>query len=115
MASLIQSVVAAITRGHFACSALARRARRLQFDGMFMMKLRSLFGPWLVVIGLALAAPAAGAERDPLADALALPVASGLVGARDLPRFAWIEYRAGVRNIRVATRGQPARRLTAFT
>ena len=80
-----------------------------------MMKLRFLFGLWLVAVGLTLAAPAAGAERDPPADALALPVASGLAGARDLPRFAWIEYRAGVRNIRVATRGQPARRLTAFT
>jgi len=78
------------------------------------MMLRTLFRLWPLAISLTLAAPAA-AQPDPLADALALPVASGLVGARDVPRFAWIEYRAGLRNIWVATRGQPARRLTAYT
>src|SRR3954471_4009839 len=112
MASLIQSVVAAITRRHSACPALAWRALRLQSTGM---TLRMLFRLWPVLIGLMLAAPAMAAERDPLADALALPVASGLAGARDLPRFAWIEYRAGLRNIWVATRGQPARRWTAYS
>ena len=58
------------------------------------------------------AAPAA--ETDPLAAALALPVASELVGARDSPRFAWVEKAAGVRNIWVADRGRPARRLTSY-
>ena len=53
-------------------------------------------------------------SRDPLAEALALPVASELVGARDAPRFAWVESAAGVRNIWFAERGRAARRLTAF-
>jgi dipeptidyl aminopeptidase/acylaminoacyl peptidase len=79
------------------------------------MSLRIFFRLWLAVIGLTLAPPAVAAERDRLAEALALPVASGLVGARDVPRFAWVENEAGVRNIWAATRGQPARRLTAFT
>ncbi|HEU0099388.1 MAG TPA: prolyl oligopeptidase family serine peptidase [Allosphingosinicella sp.] len=46
---------------------------------------------------------------------MALPVASELVGARDAPRFAWVETAAGVRNIWFAERGRPARRLTGFT
>jgi dipeptidyl aminopeptidase/acylaminoacyl peptidase len=57
----------------------------------------------------------APAQRDALAAALALPVASELVGARDAPRFAWVESAAGVRNIWFAERGRPARTLTAFT
>ena len=69
---------------------------------------------WPILIGLALAAPAAAALSDPLDEALALPQASGLTGARDVPLFAWIQYEAGARNIWVAMRGQPARRLTAF-
>jgi len=52
---------------------------------------------------------------DDLAAALALPVASELVGARDVARFAWIENAAGVRNIWVADRGRPARRVTTYT
>ena len=79
------------------------------------MTLTRVFRLWLASIALTLAPPAAAAGQDPLAEALALPVASGLAGARDAPRFAWIEYAAGVRNIWAATRGQPARRLTAFT
>jgi dipeptidyl aminopeptidase/acylaminoacyl peptidase len=79
------------------------------------MGLGIFFRLWVVVIGLALAQPGIARERDRLAEALALPTASGLAGARDVPRFAWVEYAAGVRNIWVATRGQPARRLTAFT
>jgi dipeptidyl aminopeptidase/acylaminoacyl peptidase len=74
---------------------------------------------------LALAQPAAPTQgsrgsasvdrtRDSLAAALALPVASGLVGARDVPRFAWVENAAGVRNIWVADRGRPARRITSY-
>lgn len=76
--------------------------------------MRTCFRLWLAVIGLALALPAAAAERDALADALAMPVASGLAGARDAPRFAWIVNQAGVRNIWTATRGQIARQLTAY-
>lgn len=79
------------------------------------MTVRKLFRLSLAVIGLSLAQPGVTQERDLLAEALALPVASGLAGARDTPRFAWIENKAGVRNIWGATRGQPARRLTAFT
>jgi dipeptidyl aminopeptidase/acylaminoacyl peptidase len=78
------------------------------------MGLRIFFRMWVAVIGLALAQPGAARERDRLAEALALPTASGLVGARDVPRFAWVQNAAGVRNIWVAMRGQPARRLTAF-
>ncbi len=70
---------------------------------------------WVAVIGLALAQPAVAQKPDALAEALALPTASGLVGARDVGRFAWVENAAGVRNIKMASRGQPARRLTAFT
>ena len=77
------------------------------------MILRMLFRLWPIAIGLALAAPAA-AQSDPFAEALALPQASGLAGARDAPRFAWISYEAGVRNVWVATRGRPARRITAY-
>jgi dipeptidyl aminopeptidase/acylaminoacyl peptidase len=54
-------------------------------------------------------------QRDALAAALALPVASELVGARNVPRFAWVESAAGVRNIWFAERSRPARSLTAFT
>lgn len=79
------------------------------------MGLRIFFRLWVAVIGLALAQPGVTQERDWLAEALALPVASGLVGARDVPRFAWVENAAGVRSIWLATRGQSARRLTTFT
>ncbi|MFC3712956.1 alpha/beta fold hydrolase [Sphingoaurantiacus capsulatus] len=79
------------------------------------MNIRLFCRLWVAVIGLALAQPIAAQGRDPLSDLLALPTASGLVGARDVARFAWVENAAGVRNIRVAERGQPARRLTAFT
>ena len=78
------------------------------------MGLRIFFRLWVAVIGLALAQPGVAQQPDRLAEALALPTAGGLVGARDVPRFAWVENAAGVRNIWVATRGQPARRLTAF-
>lgn len=36
---------------------------------------------------------------DDLAAHLAMPIASNLAGARDVPRFAWIENAAGARNI----------------
>ncbi|WP_116091634.1 S9 family peptidase [Sphingomonas crusticola] len=65
----------------------------------------------LCAAGLALAQPAAA---DALEQALALPVAGGLVGAQDKPRFAWVENKAGVRNIWIADKSQPARAITAF-
>ncbi len=77
------------------------------------MALRVFLRFMLALAGLALAQPAAAAP-DRLADALALPVASNLAGARDVPRFAWVENEAGVRNLWTAMRGEPARRLTAF-
>ena len=88
------------------------------------MTFKAVFGAALCAGGLALVQPglpqgsaavAQTAERDALAEALALPVASELVGARDVARFAWVENAAGVRNAWVADRGQPARRLTAFS
>jgi len=79
------------------------------------MAFRIFFRLGLAAIGLALAQPALPQARDRLAEALALPVASGLAGARDAPRFAWVENAAGIRNIWVAARAQPARPLTAFT
>jgi len=80
------------------------------------MRWRAGFRIVLGAIGLALAAPAVpAAPADGLAEALALPIASELVGARDAPRFAWVESAAGVRNIWFAERGQAARRLTGFT
>ncbi|WCT74778.1 prolyl oligopeptidase family serine peptidase [Sphingomonas naphthae] len=67
----------------------------------------------LAAIALTLAAPAAAAP-DRLAETLALPVASGLTGAQDVARFAWIENAAGARNVWVADKGRPARQVTAF-
>lgn len=64
--------------------------------------------------GLAAAQPVVPAERDLLAEALALPVASDLVGARHAARFGWVENAAGVRNIWVAAPGRPARQVTEF-
>ena len=69
----------------------------------------------LCVVGLALAQPASAARPDALAEALALPVASGLAGARAAQRFAWVESAAGVRNAWFAEPGQAARQLTRFT
>src|SRR5690242_15158269 len=69
----------------------------------------------LALISLALTAPAALAQRDLLAEALALPVAGGLVGARNVERFAWIENAGGVRNVWVAEPGRRAWRVTAYT
>ncbi len=78
------------------------------------MTLRSVLRLWLCVLGLALAQPAVTAAPNDLAAALALPVASELTGARDAERFAWVETAAGVRNIWVADKGRPARRITDF-
>jgi dipeptidyl aminopeptidase/acylaminoacyl peptidase len=65
-----------------------------------------------VLFGLGTAAAAA---PDALETALALPVAGGLTGAQDAARFAWVETTAGARNVWVADKGSPARRITAFT
>jgi dipeptidyl aminopeptidase/acylaminoacyl peptidase len=78
------------------------------------MLVRAGFRLVLGVVGLALAAPSTPAPTDPLAEALALPVASELAGARDAPRFAWVEKAAGVRNVWIADRGAPARRVTDY-
>jgi len=87
-------------------------------------------GFWLgaCAAGLALAQPVAPAlaggqtqitgrsdqRTSELAKALAMPVASELTGAENAPRFAWVENAAGARNIWIADRGQPARRITAY-
>ncbi|MDH7971161.1 prolyl oligopeptidase family serine peptidase [Sphingomonas sp. AR_OL41] len=64
-----------------------------------------------ILLGAALhAQPAA----DDLATHLALPIASGLAGARDVPRFAWIENAAGVHNIWVGGPDIPGHPLTAY-
>lgn len=67
----------------------------------------------LFVAAFAIAQPAL-AQSDDLAEALALPVASGLTGARDAPRFAWVENAAGVRNVWTADAGKPARQVTDY-
>jgi dipeptidyl aminopeptidase/acylaminoacyl peptidase len=75
---------------------------------------RNLLHAWLCILGLALAQPSFAAPPDPLAKALALPHASGLTGARNARTFAWVENKAGVRNVWVGGPGQTARQLTAF-
>jgi dipeptidyl aminopeptidase/acylaminoacyl peptidase len=76
------------------------------------MGIRAGLGLMVCALGLAIARPATA--QDALAEALALPVASALAGARDSARFAWVESAAGVRNVWTAERGSPARRVTAF-
>lgn len=76
------------------------------------MILRRALSLWCALV-LAMAAPAL-AQTDDLAEALALPVASEMAGARDVPRFAWVENRAGVRNIWIADAGKPARQRTGY-
>jgi dipeptidyl aminopeptidase/acylaminoacyl peptidase len=79
------------------------------------MAWRVAFQFWLCLFALTVAQPAAAAAPDPLAEALALPVSSGLVGAPDAPRFAWVDNVAGVRNVWTAERGRPAQQVTSFT
>lgn len=76
------------------------------------MILRTALRLWCALV-LAMAAPAL-AQTDDLAEALALPVASQLTGARDVPRFAWVENRAGRRNVWIADAGKPARQVTRY-
>jgi len=68
---------------------------------------------WIFALGAALLA-AAPAPAEDIARTLSLPVAGGLVGAKDKARFAWVENEAGVRNVWIADKGAPARRLTTF-
>jgi len=70
-----------------------------------------LLGLWGAGLVLRPASAFAPAQRDPLEAALALPVAGELVGARDAPRFAWVENAAGIRSLWFAERGRAARRL----
>ena len=74
---------------------------------------------WLIcALALVLAhaaAPAAPSRQVDLEAALALPVASGLVGARDTARFAWVETAAGLDNIWIADRGRAARQVTSYS
>ncbi|HEX8482243.1 MAG TPA: prolyl oligopeptidase family serine peptidase [Allosphingosinicella sp.] len=80
-----------------------------------MMWLRRLIlGLWATGLVVGQASAFAPAHRESLAAALALPVAGELVGARDAPRFAWVESAAGVRNIWFAEPGRAARPLTRF-
>jgi dipeptidyl aminopeptidase/acylaminoacyl peptidase len=78
------------------------------------MAMRVLLRFLLALAGLSLVPSAAAAAPDRLAAALALPVASNLAGARDVPRFAWVENEAGVRSLWTAVRGGRAWRLTGF-
>jgi hypothetical protein len=56
--------------------------------------------PVLCLSALLLGSTALSAQApDDLAAHLAMPIASDLAGARDTPRFAWIENAAGARNI----------------
>lgn len=86
------------------------------------MTWRSFIGGLICAAGLMLAQAAAPAAQPPsplpqvdLEAALALPVASGLVGARDAARFAWVESAAGIDTIWVADRGRPALQITSHT
>lgn len=53
-------------------------------------------------------------KADPLAEAMALPHAGQLTGARDVARFAWVETASGVRNVWIADAGKSARQVTRF-
>jgi dipeptidyl aminopeptidase/acylaminoacyl peptidase len=78
------------------------------------MTLRALVRLWLGFLVLASAPPALAAAPDRLEEALALPHASALAGARDAAVFAWVENAAGARNIWVGGPGRTARQLTSF-
>lgn len=69
-----------------------------------------LLGAALLTIG---ATPAPPDHAAVIAKLLALPMTMGLVGAAARPVFAWVEVRAGVRNIWLSPApGAPPRRLT---
>ena len=66
---------------------------------------------WILALGAALSAVSPASAED-IAKTLSLPVMGGLVGAKDIARFAWVENEAGVRNIWIADKGSPARSIT---
>jgi dipeptidyl aminopeptidase/acylaminoacyl peptidase len=69
--------------------------------------------PVLCLPALLLGSTALSAQApDDLAAHLAMPIASDLAGARDVPRFAWIENAAGARNIWVGGPDIVAHRVT---
>jgi len=68
---------------------------------------------WIFALGAALLAVSPVFAED-IAKTLSLPVAGGLVGAKDKARFAWVENQAGVRNVWIADKSEPARRITSF-
>lgn len=60
-------------------------------------------------------APALPAQdADPLANALSLPMAGQLAGARSAPRFAWVVNAAGVRNVWLGGPAEAPRPLTRY-
>ena len=75
--------------------------------------------PALSLAALPLAPSPAVAQQkhsiDALAEHLALPIASGLAGARNAATFGWVVNAAGVRNIWVGGPDTPARQLTRYT
>lgn len=83
------------------------------FVSLFTALLLGLGGPVLAQQGPVNAVAAAPRGAD-LAEHLAVPFASDLVGARDVPVFAWAETAAGVRNIWTARAGERGRQRTAF-
>ncbi|MEW4449799.1 prolyl oligopeptidase family serine peptidase [Qipengyuania sp. JC766] len=54
-------------------------------------------------------------SQEQLAENMAVPFASGLVGAKDAPVFAWVENAAGVRNVWIGRPDAAARMRTQFT
>ncbi len=64
-----------------------------------------------LALAFSLALPLPAAAAPDIAETLALPLASGLTGAEDTARFAWIQNAAGSRSIWVGAPGQPARQL----
>ncbi|MEN3747819.1 alpha/beta fold hydrolase [Sphingomonas sp. HF-S3] len=82
--------------------------------------LRGAIGALGLIAAAPLAAQPAAAQAsaprasDPLAEALALPFANGLTGAKDRERFAWVVNQAGVRNLWVADAGKPAEPVTRY-
>ena len=70
---------------------------------------------WALALAAASALPAAAAPPTDIALTLGLPLASGLTGASDVPKFAWIENAAGSRSIWLGAPGEAARQRVAGT
>ncbi|WP_260928796.1 S9 family peptidase [Novosphingobium sp. 9] len=74
--------------------------------------------PALFSLAFALAMLPQPGHAAPVGDidaALSMPFASGLVGASDAPRFAWVEDMAGLRNVWIGGEGEAAHPVTHFT